>query len=386
MTNDRNLLTLAGVITWAAVAYIEFQRLITSPYAVFGMAGYLIFLLLFVSVTYRLNYRPYYRRHKIFLLLQLVIALSLLFIYRSDVAPVLLVVWAAQLADYFSRRQAILLVLLSNFIYFLIMSEYWHYSNQVINSLTFLGFQIFALATAFARVSELRAREELEQANQQLLATRIILAQSSKQEERLRIARDLHDILGHQLTALNLQLEILQHKVDPALQNSVTDTKQLAKQLLENIRSVVRDQRTSTCVDIRHAVQTLAARLPELELEVTGNLRLESAHLAEQLLLCIQEGISNAVRHGNAKKIQLFFQQNLQANSPPIGDEYNHTSITNQAIAIQIDDNGQGCTSLVPGNGLKGMRERLAPFDGHVELIPLNPGCRLAIKLETQNA
>ena len=372
MTNDRYLLTLAGVITWGAVAYIEFQRLLESVYAVPGIAGYLVFLYLFVSVTYTANIQLHYRRHQIFLLLQLAIALLLLLVQRSDVAPVLLVIWAAQLADYFSRRQAILWVLLSNLVFFFIMTWVWHYTNQVISALTFLGFQIFALATAFARVSERHAREELEQANQQLLATRIILAQSSKQEERLRIARDLHDILGHQLTALNLQLEILQHKVAQPLQASVMDTKQLAKQLLDNIRAVVRDQRTSTAVDIHQAVRALAAHLPELELEINGHLHLESAHIAEQLLLCIQEGISNAVRHGNAKKIQLMLEQKQQSHQ--------------QHIFIKIDDNGQGCALINPGNGLKGMQERLHPFAGQVELIPLETGCRLAITMELHNA
>lgn len=374
MANDRHLLTLAGVITWGAVAYIEFQGLLQSPYAVAGIAGYLSFLCLFICVTYTLNERLHYRRHQIFLLLQLVIAILLLLIQRSDVAPVLLVIWAAQLADYFSRRQAILLVLLSNFLFFFIMTWVWHYTNQVISALTFLGFQIFALATAFARVSERCAREELEQANQQLLATRIILAQTSKQEERLRIARDLHDILGHQLTALNLQLEILQHKVDQPLQASVMDTKQLAKQLLDNIRAVVRDQRNSTCVDIRQAVRALSLRLPELDLEIHGDLQLESAHIAEQLLLCIQEGISNAVRHGKAKKIHLSLQQF-------------HQQQDQQKITIHIDDNGLGCpSSIKPGNGLKGMQERLEPLSGRVELTALQQGCRLIINVEQQHA
>lgn len=369
MTNDKHLLTLAGIITWSAVAYIELQRLAGSPYAVYGILGYLAFLVLFTTVVYQLGNRQYHRRHRIFLYLQLLIALLVLLIHPTDFAPVLLVVWAAQLADYFSRRQAILLVLLSNLLFYLIIFTHWQFRSHVTLALTFLGFQMFALGTAFARVNERRAREELEQVNQQLFATRIILAQSSKQEERLRIARDLHDILGHQLTALNLQLEILQHKVDQSLQHSVMETKQLAKQLLENIRAVVRDQRTSVAVDIRQAVQALTLRLPELTLSIHGNLQLESTQLAEQLLLCIQEGISNALRHGNAKNIQLNLQQ----------DQHK--------IFIAMDDQGSGCSlPIKPGNGLTGMQERLAQFNGRAELIPQASGCRLSITLELTHA
>lgn len=369
MNNDKHLPILAGIITWSAVAYIEFQHLSGSPYATLGVIGYVIFLVLFAAVVHQLGNRQYYRQHRIFLHFQLLIALLLLLIHPSDLAPILLVVWAAQLADYFSRKRAILLVLFSNLAFYFIIFMFWKTQNHFVIALTFLGFQFFALGTAFARVSERQAREELEQVNQQLLATRIILAQSSKQEERLRIARDLHDILGHQLTALNLQLEILQHKVDQGLQSSVIETKQLAKQLLENIRAVVRDQRMAITVDIRQAVYTLATRLPELAVEIHGNLHLESAYVAEQLLLCIQEGISNALRHGNAKNIQLNLQQD------------------NNQIRIDIDDNGVGCSSsFKPGNGLTGMQERLAQFNGRAELIPQETGCRLSIILELNNA
>ncbi len=369
MSNDKHLPMLAGIITWSAVVYIEFQRLSGSPFAALGIAGYVSFLILFATVVYHLGDRRYYVQHRLFLHLQLAIALLLLLIHPSDLAPILLVVWASQLADYFSRRRAILLVLLSNLLFYSIIFFQWQFYNHVVVALTFMGFQIFALGTAFARVSEKQAREELEQVNQQLLATRIILAQSSKQDERLRIARDLHDILGHQLTALNLQLEILQHKVDQQLQTSVAETKQLAKQLLENIRAVVRDQRTPLTVDIRQAVETLATRLPELTVEIHGDLQLESAQMAEQLLLCIQEGISNALRHGNTHFIKLNLQQD---------QHYIH---------IDIDDQGSGCSLPVkPGNGLTGMQERLAQFNGRAELIPQTTGCRLAISLELTNA
>ncbi len=369
MSNDKHLPMLAGVITWSAVVYIEFQRLAGTPYATLGIAGYVSFLILFAAVVYHLGERRYYARHRIFLHLQLTIALMLLLIHPSDLAPILLVVWASQLADYFSRQRAILLVLFSNLLFYSILFFHWQFYNHIVVALTYMGFQIFALGTAFARVSEKQAREELEQVNQQLLATRIILAQSSKQDERLRIARDLHDILGHQLTAINLQLEILQHKVDQQLQSSVAETKQLAKQLLENIRAVVRDQRTPLTVDIRQAVKTLATRLPALTVEIHGDLQLESAQMAEQLLLCIQEGISNAVRHGNTQYLHLNLQQDQRC------------------IHIDIDDQGKGCSlPIKPGNGLTGMQERLAQFNGRAELIPQTTGCRLSITLELTNA
>ncbi|HSC69094.1 MAG TPA: histidine kinase [Cellvibrio sp.] len=370
MTKDKYLLTLAGFITWSAVAYVEFGRLAASPLLWPSVVGYSIFLLLFLSVNSSYADNIALQRKQIILHAQLLCALLLMLIHVGQISPVLLVVWAAQLPDYFSRRAAALQVVASNLIFYCIQALMWNFSNAAINSLVYLGFQLFALATAFARVNEKRAREQLEQVNQQLLTTRIILAQSSKQDERLRIARDLHDILGHQLTALNLQLEILQHKVDADLQNSVIDTKQLAKQLLDSIRAVVRDQRAPLTVDIRQAVQALMLRLPQLQLAIEGELKLESALLAEQLLLCIQEGISNAVRHGQATQLRLALTQDAEN------------------IRVVLEDDGRGCADDVKvGSGLLGMRERLQAFNGTVKLTPCPAlGARLDILLEQRHA
>lgn len=369
MNKDKYLLTLAGIITWGAVAYVECGRLIDSPFLWQSILGYSIFLLLFLIVSSGYAEKNSLRATQIILIAQLVIAFMLMLVHAGQISPVLLVVWAAQLPDYFSRRSAVLQVIFSNLLFYFIQINWWHFNNAEINSLIYLGFQLFALSTAFARVNEKRAREQLEQVNQQLLTTRIILAQSSKQDERLRIARDLHDILGHQLTALNLQLEILQHKVASELQTSVADTKNLAKQLLDSIRAVVRNQRAPLTVDIRQAVQALALRLPQLQLTIDGELQLESAELAEQLLLCIQEGISNALRHGRATHIHLSLQQQ------------------DKSITILLDDNGRGCSDTIsPGSGLLGINERLRDFNGVIALTPLEQGSRLHISLEQHYA
>lgn len=369
MKKDNYLLTFAGFITWGAVAYVEFGQLADSPFLWPSVLGYSIFLLLFLIIGSGYADKISLRKTQMISCAQLLIALLLMLVHVGQISPVLLVVWAAQLPDYFSRRNAVIQVIISNLLFYCIQISVWHFESAVINSLIYLGFQLFALSTSFARVSERRAREQLEQVNQQLLTTRIILAQSSKQDERLRIARDLHDILGHQLTALNLQLEILQHKVASDLHASVADTKNLAKQLLDNIRAVVRNQRAPLTVDIRQAVQALVLRLPQLQLTIEGELQLESAELAEQLLLCIQEGISNALRHGHATRINLSLQQQKKH------------------ITILLDDNGCGCGDKInPGSGLLGINERLQGFNGSVTLTPLVQGACLCISLEQQYA
>lgn len=364
MKNERILLSVAGSFTLALVAYVELERLSGSPYIVWSLLGYLVFLLCFlpISTGYSRRFPLYFSQG--LLTGQIVITLTSLIVHQGPVAPVLLVVWAGQLPDFFSRRLAFTQVVMSALAFYLIMRLCWTDAYPVISSVVYLGFQLFALSSSFARVSERNARERVEQLNQQLQATRILLAQSSRQDERVRIARDLHDILGHQLTALNLQLEILQHKVPDELRETVHQSKGLAKELLENIRQVVRDQRNLLSLDIRQAVQALVAHIPQLELHIDGELQLDSVQLAEQIVLCIQEGISNALRHGHATRINLMLEQ--QANT----------------IKIFLDDDGRGLVAgLHNGTGLQGMRERLSSYGGVIELSALAQGCRLAISL-----
>ncbi len=109
--------------------------------------------------------------------------------------------------------------------------------------------------------------------------------------------------------------------------------------------------------------------MPQLELTIEGELQLESTELAEQLLLCIQEGISNALRHGRATQINLSLQQQ------------------NKHITILLNDNGSGCgENIHPGSGLLGINERLQEFNGAAALTPLAQGARLCITLEQQHA
>ena len=82
-----------------------------------------------------------------------------------------------------------------------------------------LAFQLFALITASVAKSESRARSELDRANAELRATRELLAESSRIGERSRISGELHDVLGHNLTALNIHLEVAKHLAEGKLLN-----------------------------------------------------------------------------------------------------------------------------------------------------------------------
>ena len=176
----------------------------------------------------------------------------------------------------------------------------------------------------------------------------------------------MHDILGHQLTALSLQLELLSHQAPTELKSTVNQSKSLAKELLESIRAVVRAQRVNIGLDLKPPLDAIASRLPNVSLRYESLVPLQSTELAQALLLVLQEGISNGVRHGKANQFTLSMQQQQTE------------------LIIQLNDNGQGINQTAStGIGLNSMQERLSAFNGKVCLQPNEnaKGCSLIIRL-----
>ena len=135
--------------------------------------------------------------------------------------------------------------------------------------LAYLGFQLFAALTAwYARRAEQTA-EDLQQTNAHLLATRSLLEESARDHERLRLARELHDVAGHKLTALKLNLTALERSDDHGAQPSIKVASQLATELLDDIRGVVAQIRQHDGLDLRQALTQLIAPLPSPRIHLT---------------------------------------------------------------------------------------------------------------------
>ncbi|MFY8135950.1 MAG: sensor histidine kinase, partial [Aquimonas sp.] len=160
-----------------------------------------------------------------------------------------------------------------------------------------LGFQAFATLTGYYAGMSERARDHLAQVNAELLATQRLLEESARSGERLKLSRELHDVAGHKLTALKLNLARLQR--DPALaaREEVAVSAQLADELLADIRSVVSALRQHDGLELDAALRALARPIAgtQIEVEVQEGLRVESVATAETLLRCAQEAITNAL-------------------------------------------------------------------------------------------
>src|SRR5205823_11630373 len=104
---------------------------------------------------------------------------------------------------------------------------------------------------------EANARQALAEANAELKVTSGLLDISSRTEERLLIARDLHDLLGHHLTALSLNLEVASHLAGGEAKEPIEKSKAITKELLADVRAVVSRLREDEPVDLAKALNAL---------------------------------------------------------------------------------------------------------------------------------
>lgn len=187
----------------------------------------------------------------------------------------------------------------------------WHWSRGPALTLTppYLGFQLLTYFVVRSLRGEAEGRHRLALANGELRAMYSLLADGARAGERLRIARDLHDALGHHLVLLGLHLEAATQAAGPTegVLREVRAARSLARLLLTDLGEVVAAQRQAGHFDLGSALGQLVAEIPspEIHLELTGDLRLEDAGLAQELLHCAQEMVTNAMKHSGADNLWL---------------------------------------------------------------------------------
>jgi signal transduction histidine kinase len=218
----------------------------------------------------------------------------------------------------------------------------------------FMGFSAFTYVTSLVAKQQADSRDELRRLNSELRATRTLLTESSRIAERMRISRDLHDLIGHHLTALSLNLEVASHLVGGTAQEHVRQAQSVAKLLLSDVREVVSQLRENDNIDLTEALRTLVEGVPGLaiHLELPPRFSVDDPLRAQVLLRCAQEIITNTVRHSGARNLWLRCER----------------TETNE-LAIHARDDGRGAGDMQQGNGLTGMRERLAQVGGRLDIV-----------------
>ncbi|NHZ37132.1 sensor histidine kinase [Massilia rubra] len=210
---------------------------------------------------------------------------------------------------------------------------------------------IMCIVTALVLVAlrERRARVALAAAHAELQATQALLTEAVRASERMRLARDLHDMAGHHLTALKLHLDLASRQAGAAAPPSLATASTLAATLLADVRLLVSSERGGCDIDVRLALQTLCAGIPapRIALDIGERLGIDSAAVAHAVFCAVQEAISNAIRHAGAAVMTIALRRDAN------GD-----------LMLDIADDGRGSGGAAEGNGLRGMRERLDQLGG----------------------
>jgi signal transduction histidine kinase len=280
----------------------------------------------------------------------------------------LLVVVAGQLAPVFSLPVSLSWVGVQTLLMGLVIRSHFSLEIALVLSVSWLGFQAFAVLISQAAAREAIARNDLAKLNAELRATQQLLVDSSQVAERMRIARELHDLVGHHLTGLSLNLEVASHLTSGKAQEHIQTAQSVTKLLLQDVREVVSTLRGDDSFDLGRAIRTLTKDIPKphIHLDVPEDLGIYDPVRAETILRCVQEIITNVVRHSGA--------QNLWIESVK----------TEGGVEVCARDDGRGVKQLRAGNGLTGMRERVEQLGGHLE-IESTPGTgfRLSLRIPT---
>jgi len=234
----------------------------------------------------------------------------------------------------------------------------WYRDLERVSDLLMLAVGlVLALSMAAVAVGEQRARLELQE-----YAARV--AELSAAAERNRLARDIHDSLGHHLTAMSVQLEMASdfRALDPdAAQRALTEARQSVRLALGDVRQSVRALRDEA---VRPALSAALAGLardggapPLVTVEVSGDEDGYGTAELTALYRAAQEGATNARRHALASRVTVVVR------------------LAGDTARLEVTDDGRGFApaTAATGFGLVGMRERVQLVAGRVE-IDSDPG------------
>jgi two-component system sensor histidine kinase DesK len=328
-----------GWTPWAWTVYIvpfALSPLYLDKFA--NPAGWLFFGGITVAFL-AIYFRSYWvRGRELYLLSATTLALGIALWPVTQAAGAFFIYAAAMLGHIEPTRRAFRIV---GLIAAIVVVEAWFLDRVWYNAIWpfFFTILIGALNIHFAQVHRSNARLRLAQDEIEHLA---------KVAERERIARDLHDLLGHTLSLVILKSELatkLAERDPERAREEIRDVERIAREALAEVRSAVTGYRAGGFTpEIQHARSALATAGIALECDVHGGTQLPPAHEAV-LCLALREAVTNIVRHSGARHCRMSL------------------SVSGTLCMMRVTDDGRG-GDMPFGSGLSGMRERMEVLGG----------------------
>ncbi|PEJ09208.1 sensor histidine kinase [Bacillus wiedmannii] len=204
-------------------------------------------------------------------------------------------------------------------------------------------------------------RNQLNEANEQI-------KDLVKREERQRIARDLHDTLGHTLSLITLKSQLVEKLIVKNPERASVEAKEItqtSRTALKQLRELISDMRMITVEEELEQIKAIL-QAATIELEIKQETSASSLSPIEQNILgmCLREAVTNVVKHSKATRCTVSVLE------------------SQGELILTVEDNGIGLADQNhDGNGIRGMKERIALIDGFVELGTINPGTLLTVKV-----
>lgn len=224
----------------------------------------------------------------------------------------------------------------------------------MISQLPFVFLCLFAVTvipvSTYNKHKEEKLQGQLEDANKRI-------AELVKLDERQRIARDLHDTLGQQLSLIGLKSDLAGRLIatnpKKAL-SEVQDINQTARVALQEVRELVTEMRGMKLEDELVRIEQML-QAAQIEYELQGDPKLKfTSQLAENVVcMCLKEAVTNIVKHSGAKNCVITINETMTG------------------LTVQIHDDGIGMPKIDArmGNGLRGMKERIEFVNGSLSIL-----------------
>jgi signal transduction histidine kinase len=343
----------ASLVVWAAVSasfLVECSRGI-SAWPLSCWVGWLLAMgLCGLSFWWPFNRLPGFGVNALALLLTAVQSVAIvrtMFMWQSPSPGLLLLFTAWQAGQLLPRHKAITWAVTQGVATAALAlagsAETWLVYGGV-----YAGLGVFAVGLAELLRNERRLRHGLEVGNRELRAAQEVIAQSTRQAERLHLSRELHDGMGHRLTALALALEAAASQDCGEARPVVEKARAATGDLLAELRGVVSDIRDGERLDLERALAGLIEEVdkPVVHLRRIGDLAIDDPERAHALVRCVQELIHNAIKHARADNLWI------------------DIVATSDGLVLRARDDGRGRGPVREGTGLRGLSERLGLLGG----------------------
>ncbi|PYQ53008.1 MAG: hypothetical protein DMF59_02955 [Acidobacteria bacterium] len=309
------ILEIAGLIVWFMVGLpVLIQGGANSTSLTIGWAiAYLLFGALFIAD---------FRWPRLSLLaMQAACVIVVVAILCDGFEGTLLVLIAIQLGARVDRKTGLIWIAVQTALLAAAIAFHWTGRSSFLLTPPYFGFQLLAFFTFQ------------------------IVEREARMKERLRIAQDLHDSLGHHLTALTLNLESALRREGAEARADVEKAQSLARGLLADVREIVADNEP---VDVEASLKELATNVPRPRVHLQVE---EGLTLSHVILRCAQEIVTNAARHSAAENLWITIER------------------SGGHLQLRAHDDGRGSVGSPEGFGLRGMRARVEAAGGELQIV-----------------